>query len=256
MRHWLLLEQDLIVFRDMTPKCWAKQKKQTFWATMATKWLAPWLGLISRTAWIFRFLFWAVTSMLVWEFADKALGLTGGIFLQDGSCNMGSKFTDRLRPVEHANDSWSCIRSMDHAHVQLDFILTNLRACQYGAVMEWFHDCNKFGLHGFHNFLRKFLSKTSCVTCNSLEVALVKGGVHHGNCRVQVRAFAPSVQLKMLQQQRTQKESPESRKQLTFTIRKLKRKEVKEWKAVRIDEWLGHPCHWRHLRSLNRKSFG
>ena len=74
--------------------------------------------------------------MLVWEFADKALGLTGGIFLQDGSCNMGSKFTDRLRPVEHANDSWSCIRSMDHAHVQLDFILTNLRACQYGAVME------------------------------------------------------------------------------------------------------------------------
>ena len=56
-------------------------------------------------------------------------------------------------------------------------------------------------------FYTIFLSQSSRVTCNSLEAALVKGRVHHGNCGVQVRAFTPSVHLQMLQRQRRQTEN-------------------------------------------------
>ena len=63
--------------------------------------------------------------------------------------------------------------------------------------------------------------------------------------------FIPSDWLRNLRQRRKQVRDNATRKSLTFEIRRLHRKEFKQWKATLLRKYLAHPARWKELQNMS-----
>ena len=63
--------------------------------------------------------------------------------------------------------------------------------------------------------------------------------------------FIPSDWLRNLRQRRKQVRDNATRKSLTFEIRRLHRKEFKQWKAALLRKYLAHPARRKELQNMS-----
>ena len=62
--------------------------------------------------------------------------------------------------------------------------------------------------------------------------------------------FTPSDRLPNLRQRRKQVHDKATRKCLTFQIRRIHRKKIRQWKATLLRKYLAHPARWKELQNI------
>ena len=191
----------------------------------------------------------------------------------------GLRIASRQSPTNNVDDSWTCQRTMDGARVQLDYILTDARACVgtiwhdqlipigldhrcVHCVLRWRgvrpslrnrrlnlkHWMPILDMDGgpslFQNSLREMLDGNSTISCEVLEHCLLESGKQY--------SFKPSAMLRNLRNNRRQSVDTVRRKELSFHIQKLHRQELRTWKSTKLSACLCNPSSWKMLRGMLR----
>ena len=195
----------------------------------------------------------------------------------------GLQIASRQSPANNVGDSWTCQRTMDGTRVQLDYILTDARAC---VDTIWHDQLIPIGLDHrcvhcllrwrgvrpslrnrrlnlknwmpildmdggpslFQNSLREMLDGNSTMSCEVLEHCLLEGGKQQGVYGVKTFSFKPSAMLRNLRNSRRQSVDTVRRKELFFYIQKLPRQKLRSWKSTKLSACLCNPSLWKTLR--------
>ena len=80
---------------------------------------------------------------------------------------------------------------------------------------------------------------------------LMSTAVAIGSCARQKYIFTPSDRLRLLRQRRKQVHDNATRKSLSFQIRRLHRKECRQWKVSLLRQYLQHPARWKELQGIS-----
>ena len=183
-------------------------------------------------------------------------------------------------------ESWTCRRASDGAHVQLDFIIgdayfTLKKAWQdYCIPIGNDHRCvhcilshtqpykqpfrRKQVLKGwkpmidengepstFQTLLETKMGEQDTLTFDAAERVLMSAAVATGTCVRHKFRFVPSDRLRNLRQRRKQVHDNATRKSLSFQIRRLHRKESRQWKATLLRKYLANPARWKELQNMS-----
>ena len=184
------------------------------------------------------------------------------------------------------DESWTCRRAYDGTCVQLDFIIgdayfTLKKAWQdYCIPIGNDHRCvhcvlsrtqpykqqhrRKQVLKGwkpimdesgkpstFHTFLEAKIVEQDTTTFDAAESLLMSTALATGTCARHKFRFTPSDRLRNLRHRRKQVHDNATRKCLTFQIRRLHRKECRQWKATLLRKYLAHPGLWKELQNTS-----
>ena len=187
----------------------------------------------------------------------------------------GLRIASRQSPTNNVDDSWTCQRTMDGTRVQLDYILTDARAC---VDTIWHDQLIPIGLDHrcvhcllrwrgvrpssgnrrlnlknwtpildmdggpslFQNSLREMLDGNSPISCEVLEHCLLESGKQQGVYGAKTFAFKPSALLRNLRN---------SRRQSADTVR---RRNCPSTSKNSIDKnfALGNPRNCRHAYAI------
>ena len=191
----------------------------------------------------------------------------------------GLQVLNRLDSTMTIQECWTCSRAMDGALVQLDFLLASLRVrvVRHGLtslpvgvdhrcvhffirigglrpaqikrctkLKHWQPDLDENGTpSGFHTTVTTALTKLPAVSAERLEQCLVVARRNHGRHGSQHLRFVPSRLLADLRLRRRQTNDPQNQKQLSFQIRKLHRKELRDWKSNQLERLLKQSSNWK-----------
>ena len=198
----------------------------------------------------------------------------------------GLQVLNRLDSTMAIQESWTCKRAVDGALVQLDFLLANLRV---RVMRAWVEQSFPIGLDhrcvhcliciggvrpaqikrcaklkhwqpyldengtpsGFHTTVATSLTNLPFVSAEALEQCLVVAGRNHGRRGFQQLRFVSSRLLTDLRFRRRQTNDPQEQKQLSFQIRKLHRKELRDWKSNQMERLLEQSSKWKILRTMD-----
>ena len=198
----------------------------------------------------------------------------------------GLQVLNRLDSTMTIEECWTCRRAMDGGLVQLDFLLASLRVrvvrawvdqslpvgvdhrCVHSFIRicglrlaqikrctklkHWQPDLDENGTpSGFHTTVATALTKLPAVSAEGLEQCLVVAGRNHGRHGSQHLRFVPSRLLADLRLRRRQTNDPQNQKQLSFQIRKLHRKELRDWKSNQLERLLKQSSKWKILRTMD-----
>ena len=199
----------------------------------------------------------------------------------------GLRIASRQSPTNNVDDSWTCQGTMDGARVQLDYILTDARAC---VDTIWHDQLIPIGLDHrcvhcllrwrgvrpssgnrrlnlknwmpildmdggpslFQNSLRDMLDGNSTISCEVLEHCLLESGKQQGVYGAKTFSFKPSAMLRNLRNSRRQSVDAVRRKELSFHIQKLHRQELRTWKSTKLSACLCNLSSWKMLRGMLR----
>ena len=100
----------------------------------------------------------------------------------------------------------------------------------------------------FHTFLEVEQDTT---TFDAAESLLMSTALATGTCARHKFRFTPSDRLRNLRHRRKQVHDNATRKCLTFQIRRLHRKECRQWKATLLRKYLAHPGLWKELQNTS-----
>ena len=103
----------------------------------------------------------------------------------------------------------------------------------------------------FQILLETKIGEQNTYTFAVAENFLISTAVATGTCSRQNIGFKPSERLRLLLQRRKQIYDNAIRKSLTFQIRRLHRKECRQWKVLLLRKHLAHPAHWKELQSMS-----
>ena len=197
----------------------------------------------------------------------------------------GLQILNRLDSTMAIEECWTCTRALDGALVQLDFLLASLRV---RVVKAWIDQSLPIGLDHrcvhcliriggarpakikrcaklkhwqphldengtpspFHTAVAIALTKLPVVSAQGLEQCLVGAGRNHGRHGSQHLRFVPSRLLADLRLRRRQTNDPQYQKDLSFQIRKLHGKELRDWKSNQLERLLGQSSKWKILRTV------
>ena len=198
----------------------------------------------------------------------------------------GLQVLNRLDSTMAIQESWTCKRAVDGALVQLDFLLANLRV---RVMRAWVDQGFPIGLDhrcvhcliriggvrpaqikrcaklkhwqpyldengtpsGFHTTVATALTNLPLVSAEALEQCLVVAGRNHGRRGFQQLRFVSSRLLTDLRFRRRQTNDPQEQKQLSFQIRKLHRKELRDRKSNQMERLLEQSSNWKILRTMD-----
>ena len=198
----------------------------------------------------------------------------------------GLQVLNRLDSTMTIEECWTCRRAMDGALVQLDFLLASLRVrvvrawvdqslpvgvdhrCVHSFIRigglrraqikrctklkHWQPDLDENGTpSGFHTTVTTALTKLPAVSAEGLEQCLVVAGRNHGRHGSQHLRFVPSRLLADVRLRRRQTNAPQNQKQLSFQIRKLHRKKLRDWKSNQLERLLKQSSKWKILRTMD-----
>ena len=214
---------------------------------------------------------------------EQAKGMHGVTCWRLGLCNMDFKYImNRMGGPEFAEENWTCIRTMDGAHVQIDFILMGMRLRHVSSWNEFAiaigldHRCVHCILeipganpkqrkrkrtvkcwrpflaeeqqpNDFQICVRDLVRNTPEITFADLQHFLFMAGFHYGACSANLAKFKASLRLTSLRRQRRQSQDTQIRKQLTFTTRELQKQEIGTWKLLRTVQFVASPHHFFDL---------
>ena len=197
----------------------------------------------------------------------------------------GLQIASRQSPANNVDDSWTCQGTMDGARVQLDYILTDARAC---VDTIWHDQLVPIGLDHrcvhcllrwrgvrpslrnrrlnlknwmpilfmdggpslFQNSLRRMLDGNSTISCEVLEHCLFESRKQQGVYAVKTFAFKPSAMRRNLRNNRRQSVDTVRKKDLSFHIQKLHRQKLRSWKSAKPSACLFNPSSWKMLRAM------
>ena len=80
--------------------------------------------------------------------------------------------------------------------------------------------------------------------------------MRHGTSRRQRIGFSPSEHLQHLRVARRHAVEQHMRKNLTLQIGKIHRQELKRWKSIQLNAFLGNPSRWKDLRDYLQRPSG
>ena len=104
---------------------------------------------------------------------------------------------------------------------------------------------------GFHTTVATSLTSLPLVSAEALEQCLVVAGRNHGRRGFQQLRFVSSRLLTDLRFRRRQTNDPQEQKQLSFQIRKVHRKELRDWKSNQTERLLEQSSKWKILRTMD-----
>ena len=111
----------------------------------------------------------------------------------------------------------------------------------------------------FQTLLETKMGEQDTFTFDAAERVLMSAAVATGTCVRHKLRFVPSDRLRNLRQRRKQVHDNATRKFLSFQIRKLHRKESRQWKATLLRKYLANPARWKELQNVSKsreKSYG
>ena len=211
-----------------------------------------------------------------------------GVHLANWVLQNGFHILSRQTNAHDINDSWTCQRYFDEARVQLDFILGDSKAnvadvwldnivpigldhrCVH-CIVTWtakrkFKKMSAKGLKHWKPYLdengepTQYQSKLLHIEANNygnvneqllkLEGDILMAGREGGECKRLQTRFLPSDDLKQLRLQRREAENRGIKKELSFQIVRLQRREVRKWKSSNSKVHLRQPNQWKLLQRL------
>ena len=98
---------------------------------------------------------------------------------------------------------------------------------------------------GFHSTVATALTNLSLVSAEALEQCLVVAGRNHGRRGFQQLRFVSSRLLADFRFRRRQTNDPQEQKHLSFQIRKLHRKQLRDWKSNQVKCLLKQSSKWK-----------
>ena len=184
------------------------------------------------------------------------------------------------------NESWTSRRASDGNFVQLDFIIGD---AHFYLKKAWYDYCIPIGndhrcVHcvlshlqpykqryrrkqmlkrwkpniddngepsTFQTLLVTKVGEQDTLTFDAAKHALMSAAVATGTCVRHKLRFIPSDRLRNLRQRRKQVHDNATRKSLSFQIRRLHRKESRQWKATLLRKYLAHPACWKELQNIS-----
>ena len=211
-----------------------------------------------------------------------------GVHLANWVVQNGFHILSRQTSAHDINESWTCQRYFDETRVQLDFILGDPQAsvgqvwlddilpigldhrCVH-CIVTWTAQrrAKKVLAKGFTNW-KPYLDENGEATSyqskllhieasnsgnvneqlSKLEENILMAGREGGECkRIQSR-FLPSDDLKQLRLQRRMAQDRGIKKELSFEIVKLQRRELRKWKSSNLQMHLSQPNQWKILQRL------
>ena len=211
-----------------------------------------------------------------------------GVHLANWVVQNGFHILSRQTSAHDINESWTCQRYFDDTRVQLDFILGDPKAsvaqvwldnilpigldhrCVH-CIVTWTAQgrAKELPAKGFKNW-KPYLDENGEATSyqskllhieasnsgnvneqlSKLEENILMAGREGGECkRIQSR-FLPSDDLKQLRLQRRMAQDRGIKKELSFEIVKLHRRELRKWKSSNLQMHLCQPNQWKILQRL------
>ena len=106
----------------------------------------------------------------------------------------------------------------------------------------------------FQDELSAWASNNTHTTFHSIECALIHAGRKGGRCHQQNCKFKPSNVLQEMRRRRKSTQISEERRQLSFQIRALHKRECKSWRSQRCTQFLRQVRSWKGLGNIQFNS--
>ena len=210
-----------------------------------------------------------------------------GSLLMQWVLEHGLQTFNRMKHSDFDPDSWTCQRAGDGSLVQIDFLIGAM-AFQLQTTWNDFaipigldHRCLHCILHfpvvrlhhnsdrrrglkhwvpyldgegrpaSFQSVLRQRISMCSHVSLENLEIAVMEAGLEGGTCSNIRFKYQPSAALRQLRNHRRHAADSETRRVLSFQIRRQQRRELRTWKSMKLMEHLRDSSMWNALRKMD-----
>ena len=210
-----------------------------------------------------------------------------GSLLMEWVLEHGLQIFSRMKHSDCDHDSWTCQRASDKSLVQLDFLIGAMafetqdtwndfalpigldhrcvhcilhlpvqrprhKSDRRRGLKHWVPYLDREGKPGlFQSLLRQRMSTCSHHSLENLELALMEAGFQGGSCSKTCFKSEPSATLRELRQHRRQATNSQTRRLLSFQIRRQQRRELRTWKSMKLREHLQDSSMWNALRKMD-----